>query len=43
MNEKWGDGKIFINNELLSFNKELFYKVRVFAKIMSLHLYGSMI
>jgi len=32
VNEKWGDGKIFISNELSSYNRELFYKVRMFAK-----------
>jgi hypothetical protein len=31
-NINWGNGKIFINNELSPFNKDLFYKVRIFAK-----------
>lgn len=32
LNENWGEGKIFINNELSSFNRNLFYKARIFAK-----------
>lgn len=32
VNEAWGEGNIFINNELSPFNRELFYKVRMFAK-----------
>lgn len=31
-NINWGNGKIFINNELLPFNRDLFYKVRISAK-----------
>jgi len=27
-----GNGKIFINHELSSYNRDLFYKVRIFAK-----------
>lgn len=31
-NINWGNGKIFINNELSPFNRDLFYEVRIFAK-----------
>lgn len=32
VNEKWENRSIFINNELSSYNRELFYKTRMFAK-----------
>lgn len=33
VNKKWENGNIFINNELLSaFNRDLFHKIRMFAK-----------
>jgi len=31
-NINWGNGKIFINHELSPYNRDLFYKVRIFAK-----------
>lgn len=32
LNENWENGNIYINNELTSFNRDLFYKTRMFAK-----------
>lgn len=32
LNENWENGNIFINNELTAFNRDLFYKTRMFAK-----------
>jgi hypothetical protein len=31
VNGKWENGSIFINNKLSSYNRELFYKTRMFA------------
>jgi len=32
LNENWENGNIYINNELTAFNRDLFYKTRMFAK-----------
>jgi len=32
LNENWENGNIFINNELTAFNRDLFFKTRMFAK-----------
>lgn len=32
LDENWDFGNIFINNEVSSFNRDLFFKARMFAK-----------